>query len=215
MSTLTKEIGSPAMIAQVFADFRLGLPRMSTVFVSTRRHRVQVYQTAKGLEGTCHECSPRDGCTAAHAAICAVEILANAWERPPFSRIQARIEADLPSGPRDETEEPGIRPYDGLARDTCDADLVPIQVPLWAYDEHNLRRPVVDAEIAQAVWHELQHKLDRLLGARIHAEQSYHSPVHKYYRASWELDQGMTHAAFEHDLLIDLDEQGQLDELAP
>ncbi len=215
MSTLTKETGSPVMVAQVFADFRLGLPRMSTVFVSTRRHRVQVYQTAKGLEGTCQDCSSRDGCAAAHDAICAVEILADAWERPPFSRVQARIEADIRSGPRDETEKPGIRPYDGLARDTCAADLVPIHVPLWAYDEQNLRLPVVDAEIAQTVWHELQHKLDRLFGARIHAEPSYHSPVHKYYRASWELDRGMTHAAFELGLLMDFNEGDQVDDLAP
>lgn len=215
MSTLTREIDSPAMVAQVFADFRLGLPRISTVFVSTSRHRVQVHQTAKGLEGTCQGCSSRDGCAAAREAICAVEILADAWERPPFSRVQARIEADLRSGPMDETEKPGIRPYDGLARDTCAADLVPIHVPPWAYDEQNLRRPVVDAEIAQITWYELQQRLDRLLGTRIRAEPSYRSPVHKYYRASWELDRGMTHAAFEFDLLIDLDEQDQLDGLGP
>ena len=214
MSTLTKEMSSPVMVAQVFADFRLGLPCMGTVFVSTRRHRVQMRRTAKGLEGTCQECRCRDGCGAVHDAICAVETLADAWERPPFSRVQARIEADLRSGPLAETEKSEIRPYDGLARDTCDADLVSIQVPPWAYDEQSVRRPVVDAEIAQIVWHELQHRLDRVLGVRIYAEPSYHSPVHKYYRASWELDRGITHAAFELDLLIDLDDHAQLDALA-
>ncbi len=214
MSTLTKEIGSPVMVSQVFADFRLGLPRMGTVFVRTRRHRVLVHQTAKGLEGTCQECGCRDEC-AAHDAVCAVKLLADAWERPPFSRVQARIEADLRAGPLAETEEPGIRPYDGLVRDTCDADLVPIHVPPWAYDEQNVRRPVVDAEIAQTVWHELQGSLDRLLGVRIHTEPSYRSPVHEYYRASWELDRGTTHGVLEIDLMIDLDEHGQLDGLAP
>jgi len=114
-----------------------------------------------------------------------------------------------------ELEEPGIRPYDGLARDTCEADLVPLQVPPWAYDEHSTRRPLVDAEIAQDVWYELQHGLYRLLGGRIHAEPSYRPPIHKYYRASWELDRGMTHAAFELDLPTDLDEDRQLDALAP
>jgi hypothetical protein len=53
-----------------------------------------------------------------------------------------------------------------------------------------------------------------VLGVRIYAEPSYDSPVHKYYRASWELDRGITHAAFELDLLIDLDDHGQLDALA-
>ncbi len=215
MSTLTKEIGSPVMVSQVFADFRLGLPRMGTVFVRTRRHRVLVHQTAKGLEGTCQECGCRDECAVVNDAVCAVKLLADAWERPPFSRAQARIEADFRAGPLAETEEPGIRPYDGLARDTCDADLVTIHVPPWAYDEQSVRRPVIDAEIAQTVWHELQRSLDRLLGVRIHVERSCRSPVHKYYRASWELDRGMTNAAFEIDLLIDLDEDGQLEALAP
>ena len=215
MSTLTKEISSPVMVAQVFADFRLGLPRMGTVFVSTRRHRVQVHRTARGLEGACQECSCRDGCDAVDDAIRAVEILADAWERLPFSRVQARIEADLRSSPLAETEEPGIRPYDGLARDTCDADLVSIQVPPWAYDEQGVRRPVIDAEIAQTLWHELQFGLDRLFCCRIRAKPSYSPPVYRYYRASWEPDRGMTHAAFELDLLIDLDEHSQLDTLAP
>lgn len=215
MSTLTKESSSPVKVVQVLADFRLGLPRMGTVFVSARRHTIQVYRTAKGLEGKCKECSCRGGCPAMHDAMRAVEILAGAWERRPFSHVQARIEADLRSGPLAEPEEPGIRPYDGLARDTCEADLVPINIPPWAYDEQSIRRPVVDAEIAQNVWHELQHRLNRLLGAPIHAEPSYRPPVHKYYRASWELDRGMTHAAFELDLLSDLDEHGQLDAFDP
>ncbi len=215
MSTLTKEGSNPVMVAQVFADFRLSLSRMGTVFVGTRRHRVQVHRTAKGLEGTCQESSCRHGCAAVRDAICAVGILAEAWERPPFSRVQARIEGDLRSAPLAGTEEPGIRPYDGLARDTCEADLVPDHIPPWAYDEQSTRRPVVDAEIAQDVWYELQHRLDHLLGGRIHAERCYRPPVHKYYRASWELDRGMTHAAFEPDLLTDRDDDGQVDASAP
>lgn len=208
MSTLTRESSSPVMVTQVFADFRLGLPRVGTVFVSIHRHRVQVYWTAMGLEGKCQECSCPDGCVAVHNAICAVEILADAWERRPFSRVQARIEADLWAGQLAETQETGKRPYYGLARDTCDADLVPIHIPPWAYDEERVRRPVVDAEIAQVVRWELQHKLDRLLGVRTIADPSYRSPVHNYYRASWELDRGMTRAAFELDFLTDLDEHG-------
>ena len=215
MSTLTKEIGSPVMVAQVLADFRLGLPRMGTVFVGTRRHRVQVHRTATGLEGTCQECSSRDGCAAVRDAICAVETLADAWERPPFSHVQARIEADLRSGRLTETEGTGLRPYDGLARDACEADLVPIHIPPWAYDEKSIRRPVVDAEIAQDIWYELQYRLSLLLGARIHAEPSPRPPVLRYYRASWEMDRGMTHAAFEPGLPIGLDEQNQLNALAP
>src|SRR5574337_699572 len=91
MSTLTKESSSPVKVVQVLADFRLGLPRMGTVFVSARRHTVQVYRTAKGLEGKCKECSCRGGCPAMHDAMRAVEILAGAWERRPFSHVQARI----------------------------------------------------------------------------------------------------------------------------
>ncbi|OLC28448.1 MAG: hypothetical protein AUH31_09240 [Armatimonadetes bacterium 13_1_40CM_64_14] len=215
MSTLTKESSSPVKVAQVFADFRLGLPRMGTVFVSARRHRVQVSWTAKGLRGMCKKCTRQDGCAAVFDAIRAVEILAEAWERPPISRIQARVEADIQSDPLTEPEQPRIRPYDGLARDICQADLVPIHIPPWAYDEQGTRRPVVDAEIAEDVWYELQHRLNRLLGYRIHAETSYRPPVHKYYQASWELDRGMTHAAFKLDLLTDLDEDGQLDAFAP
>ena len=215
MSTLTKESSSPVTVAQVLADFRLGLPRMGTVFVNARRHTVQVYRTAEGLGGKCKKCTCQGGCAAVLDAIRAVEILADAWERPPFSRIQARIEADLRSSSLTESEEPGIRPYDGLARDICEADLVPIHIPPWAYDEQSTRRPVVDAEIAQDVWYELRHWLNRLLGGRIHPEPSYRPPIHNYYRASWEPDRGMTHAAFELDLLTDLDEDGQLDTFVP
>ena len=215
MSTLTKESGSPIRVVQVLADFRSSLPRIGTVFVSPCGHRVQVYRTAKGLGGRCKECTCRAVCATTVDAIRAVEILADAWERPPFSRIQAQIEADLSSRPSTEPEEPGMHPYDGLARDTCEADLVPIHIPSWAYDEHSIRRPLVDAEIAQDIWYELQNGLSRLLGGRIHVEPICRPPVHKFYRASWELDRGMTRAAFELDLLIDLDEDGQLEAIAP
>jgi hypothetical protein len=214
MSTLTKEAGSPVSVAQVLADFRFGLPRVGTVFMGAGRHRVQVYRIVGGLGGKCKACTSRDDCTAISDAIRAIEILVGAWERPPFSRVQARIEEDLQPSSLTVMDELGSNPYDGLARDACEADLEPIHVPSWAYDEQSIRRPVADAEIAQEVWYELQQRLNRLFGGGVHAEQSRRLPVHKYYRASWELDRGMTYAGFELGLAV-TDKGGQPNAFAP
>jgi hypothetical protein len=162
-----------------------------------------VYWTAKGLGG---KCTCQNGCDAILDAVRAVEILADAWERPPFSRVQAGIEADLRWDPFAEPRELGTRPYDGPARDTCEADLVPLDIPPWAYDEQGIRRAVVDAEIARDIWCDLQLRLNRLLSGPMHADPRYPPPTHAYYRASWEPDRGMTHAAFDLDRLIDPDE---------
>ncbi len=86
---------------------------------------------------------------------------------------------------------------------------MPMDAPRWAYDERGIRRPILEAEIARDVWCELQRTLDRLLGDRKGVEPAHRSPVLKYYRASWEPDRGMTHAAFEVDLQVGLDEGSQ------
>ena len=59
MSTLTTEDSSPVKVAQVFADFRHGMPDSGTVYVGVERHRVRVYRTAGGLLG---ECACPGGC---------------------------------------------------------------------------------------------------------------------------------------------------------
>lgn len=194
MSTLINEDSAPVSVVQVFADFHRGRPRFATVYVGKRRHKIEVCRTTASLVGTC--ACPR-GCDAISDAIRAVEIMSDAWEQGPGNDVEDLYELERLENPNAGSEEPEHRPYDGLARDTCEADLVPIHMPPWVYDEKSIRRPVVDAEIAQGVWYELQHRLDRLLGNRILAEANYRPPVHKYYRASWELDRGMTHAAFQ------------------
>ena len=209
MSTLTTEDSSPVKVAQVFADFRHGIPDSGTVFVSAERHRVQVYRAAGGLRG---KCPCPDGCAAIPDAIHAFEIMVEAWERTPRTRVYAGIELDSRLNPVAE-EQRARRPYDGLARAMCEADLVPMDVPRWAYDERGIRRPLLEAEMSRDLWYELDRALGCLPGEpkRVEADQS---PVIKYYRASWELDRGMVDAAFDVDLPFGLGDGGQSEGLA-
>ncbi len=205
MSTLTTEECSPVKVAQVFADFRYGMPNSGTVYIGAQRHKVQVSRTAGGLIG---KCACPNGCAAIPEAIGAVEITAEAWERAPCTREQATMDLDGRSDPAAEPEHREPRQYDGLARGTCEADLLPIDVPRWAYDERGIRRPLLEAEIAEDVWFELQRAFDRMLGEPEGVETAYRFPLFNYYRASWEPDRGMTHP-FEADLQIGLDEENQ------
>jgi len=209
MSTLTTEDSSPVKVAQVFADFRHGMPDSGTVYVGAERHRVQIYRTASGLMG---KCACPGGCAAIPDAIHAVEIMAEAWERTPRTRVYAGIELDGRLNPVAE-EQRARRPYDGLARAMCEADLVPMDVPRWAYDERGIRRPLLEAEMSRDLWYELDRALGCLPGEpkRVEADQS---PVIKYYRASWELDRGMVDAAFDVDLPFGLGDGGQSEGLA-
>lgn len=202
MSTLTTEDSSPVKVAQVVADFRHGMPDAGTVYVGVERHRVQVYRAASGLMG---KCSCPGGCAAIPEAVRAVEILAEAWERTPRTRTQASVDADSRPDPVAGPEQRERRPYDGLVRAMCEADLAPVDVPCWAYDERGIRRPVLEAGIAQDLWHKLHHALGHLLGER-DAEPVHLTPVIKYYRARWEPDRGMTGAAFEVDLRAGFDD---------
>lgn len=206
MSTLTTEYSSPVKVAQVFADFRHGKPNAGAVYVGAERHRVQVSRTVGGLMG---KCACVSGCAAIPEAVRAFEVMAEAWERTPHTRVQTRIEIDSRPDPVAEPEQRERRPYNGLARATCEADLVSMDVPRWAYDERGIRRPVLEAEIARDLWYELHRALDRLFGDRNCGELSYRGPVSKYYRASWEPDRGMMHAAFEVGLQVGFDEEGQ------
>lgn len=206
MSTLTTEYGSPVKVAQVFADFRHGMPNAGTVYIGVERHRVQVFRTIGGLMGKC--ACPR-WCAAIPEAIRAFEIMAEALVRPRRLRAQAVVERDGLSDPVSDSHAAERRPYDGLARATCEADLISIDVPGWAYDERGIRRPILEAEIARAVWDELHRALDRLLGGRRSTEPPYVGPVLRYYRASWEPDRGMTYAASEADHQVAFDEEGQ------
>jgi hypothetical protein len=203
---LTTECSSSVEVAQVFADFRHGIPNAGTVYVGVERHRVQVFRTIGGLMGKC--ACPR-WCAAIPEAIRAFEIMAEALERSPRPRAQAGIEPDGLSVPISDAQPHERRPYDGLARATCEADLVSMEVPGWAYDERGIRRPILEAEIARAVWDELHRALDRLLGDRRSTKPPCGGPVLRYYRASWEPDRGMTRAAFEADHQVWFDEEGQ------
>ncbi len=208
MSTLTTEECSPAKVAQVFADFRYGMPNSGTVYVGAERHKVQIYRTAGGLMG---KCACPNGCAAIPEAIRAVKIMAEAWERTPCTREQTTMELDGRPDPAAQPEQRERRPYDGLARGTCEADLLPMDVPRWAYDERGIRRPLLEAEIAEDVWFELQRALGRMLGEPEWVETAYRFPLINYYRASWEPDRGMTHP-FEVGLQVGLDEESQPEE---
>ena len=96
-----------------------------TVFVGAERHRVQIYRTADGLMG---KCACPGGCGAIPDAVRAVQIMVEAWERTPRTRVYAGIELDSRLDPVAE-EQRARRPYDGLARAMCEADLVPMNVP--------------------------------------------------------------------------------------
>ncbi len=202
MSTLTTEECSPVKVAQVVADFRYGMPNSGTVYIGTDRHKVLVYRTASGFMG---KCPCPSGCAAISEAIRAVEIMAEAWGRP---RTQATTNLDGSSDPIAEPEQRKRRPYDGLARGICEADLLPIDVPPWAYDERGVRRPLLEAEVARDLWLELQGALSRVFGDPGWFEAVCRFPVVNYYRASWEPDRGMTHP-FEAGLQIGLDEETQ------
>lgn len=205
MSTLTTEDSSPVKVAQVFADFRDGMPDSGTVFVGAERHKVWVYRTAGGLMG---KCACPGGCAAIPDAIRAVEIMAEAWERTPQSHARAGIEFGGRLNPVAEPEQRARRPYDGLARAMCEADLMPMDVPRWAYDERGIRRPLLEAEVAQDLWHELHRALGHLPGGSKRAEAD-RSPVIKFYRASWEPDRGMVDGAFDVDLPFGSGDGGQ------
>jgi hypothetical protein len=196
MSTLIAEYSSPVKVAQIFADFRHGLPSSGTVYVGAERHRVQVYRTGSGLMG---KCPCPGGCAAIPKAIRAVKIMAEVWDRTPLARTQRRVDLDSLWDPAAELEQRKRRPYDGLARIMCEADLAPMDVPCWAYDERGIRRPALEAEIAQDLWHELHRALGRLLGDLMWVQAAHQSPVIRYYRASWEPDRGLTHASFGDD----------------
>jgi hypothetical protein len=204
MSTLTTEYSSSVKVAQVCADFRGGLPNSGTVYVGAERHRVQVYRTAGGLMGKC-ACS--SGCAAIPDAIRAVEIMAEAWKRTPRARAWVWIQPDSRFDPDVEPEQRKRRPYDGPARIMCEVDLVPMAIPGWAYDERGIRRPLLEAEIAQDLWYELHRALDRVLGGRRWTQSARWSPILKYYRASWEPNQGLTDAAFGDDPQSGLDDE--------
>ena len=204
MSTLTTEDSSPVKVAQVFADFRHGMPNAGTVYFGAERHKIQVYRTPSGLMG---KCGCPGGCAAISDAIRAVGIMAEAWERSPRTLAQVGIGRPDPVA---EPEQYVRRPYDGLARATCEADLVPMDVPPWAYDERGIRRPLLEAEFARDLWCELWRALGRVLGER-RAEPADRTPVIMYYRASWDPDRGMTHAAFGADLQVGLGDEGQLE----
>ena len=138
----------------------------------------------------------------------AVKIMAEAWERTPRTRVQITMDLDGRPDPVAEPEQRERRPYDGLARGACEADLLPIDVPRWAYDERGIRRPLLEAEIAEDVWFELQRALGQVLGEPECAVAAYRFPLINYYLASWEPDRGMTHP-FEAGLQIGLDEESQ------
>jgi hypothetical protein len=210
MSTLTTEYSSSVKVAQVFADFRRGIPNSGTVYVGAEKHKVHVYRTIGGLMGKC-ECP--SGCAAVPEAINAVKIMAEAWTRIPRTRVQAGIEIDRKLDSAAAPEQRARRPYDGPARIMCEADLVSLDVPRWAYDEQGIRRPVLEAELAQDLWHELHRALGRLLGGRKCTEAAHRSPAIKYYQASWEPDRGLTDAAFGDDLRSGFDDE-QLEEFA-
>ncbi len=202
MSTLTTEESSPVKVAQVFADFRFGMPNSGTVYIGTDRHKVLVYRTPGGLMG---KCPCPSGCPAISEAIRAVEIMAEAWEG---TRTQATTNLDGGSDPIAQPEQRKRRPYDGPARGVCEADLLQIDVPRWAYDERGIRRPLLEAEIAEDVWFEIQRALGQVLGEPEWAVSAHRFPVINYYRASWEPDRGLTHP-FEAGLEVGLDEESQ------
>lgn len=208
MSTLIKDSCSPTKVLRVSADFSRGLPYVSTVFVGTRCHSVQVVRTTAGLAG---KCSCQEDCGAALDAVEALRLLAHAWERPPFSRARARIEGSLRSDLEAEPLRLGIRPYDGLARDVCEADLLPLDVPPWAYDGQNVRFAIADAEIAHDIWHELQDRLDSLFGGRTNRQSGAHHSIRELYQASWEPDRGLMRGALGSDLVFVVDEDGPFD----
>ncbi len=193
MSTLTTEDSSPVKVVQVLADFRFGVPHSGIVFVGKERHRVQVGWSVSGLVG---ECDCPSGCAAVGDAIRAVEIMAETWKRTQHACVQTLREAQDRPHPNDEPQQLGYRPYDGSVRSVCEADLVPMDVPPWAYDERGIRRPLIEAEIAWGLWCELHRALDSLLRDRVRKEASLRFPVLRYYRASWEPDRGMTYKAF-------------------
>lgn len=206
MSTLTTEYSSPVKVAQVFADFHRGMPDAGTVYIGAERHKVQVFRTIGGLMG---KCACPSWCAAIPEALRAFELMAQALARTPRTRVQAGLELDGPPDPVSDPQPYERRPYDGLARAACEADLESMDVPGWAYDERGIRRPILDAEIARTVWDELHRALDRLLGDRSPGEPANPGPVLRYYRASWEPDRGMTYAAFEVDYQVGLDEEGR------
>lgn len=205
MSTLTSTSeSSPVKVMRVFANFRHGMPATGTVFVGAERHRVRLFRTAGGLMAQC-ACS--HGCPAGADAIRAFKSMVDAWERVLRTPAGADMVAIIASDAREEASQPAIRarPYDGLARSTCEADLQLLPIPPWAYDEHGLRRPLVDAQLAADVWHEVSRTLDRLLAEGSEAPATLSpSNVLRYYRASWEPDLGLSQTAYEVDLPFQL-----------
>lgn len=217
MSTLTSTMeSSPVKVMRVFADFRRGAPDAGTVFVGGERHKVLVSRTTGGLMAQC-ECP--GGCPARPDAIRAFQIMAETWERPPRRHAEATSAVDARLDSQAEPDRRGRegRPYDGLARAICEADLHPLPIPAWAYDEHGIRRSLRDAEIAADVWYELHRALDRVLAERSaeDAGLSYRPDGHRvslngrpnvlqYYRASWEPGLGLSQTAYETDLPVDL-----------
>lgn len=224
MSTLTSTTeSSPVKVTRVFADFRRGMPDAGTVFVGEERHRVQVSRTAGGLMARC-ECP--NGCPARPDAIRAFQIMTEAWGRIPRARAgpdSVKENGLDPQGVPDQQRRGG-RPYDGLARAICEADLQPMPIPPWAYDEHGIRRPLCEAQVAADVWYQIDRALDRLLGecSADHAGRNHglddqrpgadgRPNVLQYYRASWDPDLGLSQRAYEVDLP---DEPGWQDEQA-
>jgi hypothetical protein len=197
MSTLITEDSSPVSVVKVFADFRHGRPDSGIVYVGARRHKIQVCRTTGGLVGTC---ACPGGCAAIPDAIRAVEIMGDAWERGARTGAEDSCEFGGRENPIAGPRESEHRPYDGLARATCEADLLAMDMPSWAYNEQGIRRPILEAEIAQELWYELHRAIDPLLGKHRCPRPAHRFPVIRYYRASWEPDRGMTDAAFEIDV---------------
>src|SRR2546428_633450 len=133
--------------------------------------------------------------------LCAIVGLGGHGFRPPALLTRSRLRLARVTGRSCSSaeEQRARRPYDGLARAMCEADLVSMDVPRWAYDERGIRRPLLEAEIARDLWYELDHALGRLPGEPKRAEAD-RSPVIKFYRASWEPDRGMVDVAFDVDL---------------
>lgn len=196
-------LDNSTFVMTVIGDFGHGEPRSALVLVGAERHPVRVARAPGGLLATC-PCP--NGCPARPQAIRAVRLMVEVWARPRRCAGAMETEADRRLDPRVEPDPQARdrRPYDGLARATCPADLVALPVPPWAYDPSGLRRPLRDAHLAADLWFELDRAVARALGAAPSAATRPRAAA--YYAASWEPDRGMpAGGAYEVDLPADLD----------
>ncbi len=207
MSTLTSSTNSsPVHVVKVIADFRNGMPDAGLVLVGKDRHPVRVFHTPAGLIA---RCGCANGCTERAEAVRAVKVMAEAWGRTPRAVLTDDIAADMRLDPFAELdpERYDERPYDGLARMFCEADLAGDEVPEWAYEPNGIRRPAVDAPLAAVIWTELTRALDRVLGPGPKTCGPSLPRVLSYYRASWEPELGLlAHHSYDVDLPFGFDE---------